>query len=1254
MSLSQSFKIAALGFDSEEANFSAVAKELKFLNLYTFPTSLLSDMREQEKIVSFIREEADVILLSDQVWHTPGEEYSRKIFRAAGEKPLVPVGGELVQNGIYNASAEIIKMVNRYFLYGGTGNLTHALRYLIQSLYKLDTGAEEPEVIALEGIFHPATTEVFSSLTSYLQWYSKYKNCQEGIWLGLLTHRSNWVSRDLAVETAIIAELEILGFNLIPVFTYGSSNPELKTKDFPDMIKSYFSLAGKRQIDALINLQMFLFTAKGLANNVFRQAEKHLQQLNIPVFRPLVSFTKTEGEWQRDPRGLMMEIPWLYTVPEMQGMIEPILVGCKDKNGKNLPIPERVKRFALRVQKWMELRLALPSEKRLAIMLHNAPCSGVEATVGMAVGLDALQSTVEILKMLQKNGWQVGEVPADGEELLNLIMERKAFSDFRWTAVEDIVAAGGCLYRLPLKGKDGYLQYFQELDVGTRQEMEAFWGPPPGEGMVFHNHFVITGLRFGNILILVEPKRGCYGAKCTGEVCKILQDPTCPPPHQYLATFHYLRNIFKAHALLHVGTHGSVEFLPGKENAMSATCYPDLVQGTLPNLYLYNAGIGTEGILAKRRTYAVILDHLPPIYGTDNHKAKKLISLIGEFTEAKSTNSKQSEFLATEIKELIAALPGAEEIATAEKSFSQGLKVLKARLIHAFCRPQNGEDHVYGQAPGFARACQYIMEVLKSDLVVMEKLRQLWQDDYELHRFLESFITEVLTSRHTGSFIVQKHALPQPAMLECFTDLAQDIREMYGKLQEVPGERESLLEALAGKFIPAGPSGMPDDNGRNIIPTGRNFYQQDIEKIPTPAAWKVGRELAEKLLQCYQDESGSNPEKIAMNMISLDITQKKGEQVAQCLYLIGVKPVWDAGGKVIDLEVIPLEELGRPRIDIIVRVSGVLRDTYPNVLELLDQAVCLVAALDEPPEQNYIKKHTLSIQNLLGASKQDNLRRRATARIFGDRPGTYGSGVDLALKASAWQDEMDLVKTFIYFSAYAYGKDLDGKRLEQEFVENVKTTQASYDVSSSKRYDAVGCDFGATVQGGFKLIRNLLAKKEIKQYYGSRETPEEIRVTGAAEKLEETLEETLFNPLFQAEMKSKGYKGAAELMHRLQGVFAWQCVNEVFSDDSINQLVELYVNNEKMRTWFLAQNHYAVEEIARRFLELEKRGKWQADPGILKELKQSYLLLEGDMEERLSESKGEIQAGTIEIINQEQIEDWKAKLHFVDELLAEN
>jgi cobaltochelatase CobN len=192
------------------------------------------------------------------------------------------------------------------------------------------------------------------------------------------------------------------------------------------------------------------------------------------------------------------------------------------------------------------------------------------------------------------------------------------------------------------------------------------------------------------------------------------------------------------------------------------------------------------------------------------------------------------------------------------------------------------------------------------------------------------------------------------------------------------------------------------------------------------------------------------------------------------------------------------------------------------------------------------------------------------------------------------------------------------------------------------------------VQGGFKLIRNLLAKKEIKQYYGSRETPEEIRVTGAAEKLEETLEETLFNPLFQAEMKSKGYKGAAELMHRLQGVFAWQCVNEVFSDDSINQLVELYVNNEKMRTWFLAQNHYAVEEIARRFLELEKRGKWQADPGILKELKQSYLLLEGDMEERLSESKGEIQAGTIEIINQEQIEDWKAKLHFVDELLAEN
>ncbi|MDD2234031.1 MAG: cobaltochelatase subunit CobN [Desulfitobacteriaceae bacterium] len=444
---------------------------------------------------------------------------------------------------------------------------------------------------------------------------------------------------------------------------------------------------------------------------------------------------------------------------------------------------------------------------------------------------------------------------------------------------------------------------------------------------------------------------------------------------------------------------------------------------------------------------------------------------------------------------------------------------------------------------------------------------------------------------------------------------------------------------------------MPDDNGKNIIPTGRNFYLMDIEKIPTRAAWEVGCRLADQLIDLFRAEEGHYPEKIALNMISLDISRTKGEQLSQILYLMGIRPVWDGKGKVIDLEVIPLEQLQRPRIDVIVRITGVLRDSYPRAVELLDRAVSMAAGLPETEDLNLIKKHTSQLVKLLkNAGEESELQRRSTIRIFGDRPGTYGAGVDLALKASAWKDEQDLAKTFVYFSSYAYGKSLNGLPARQEFIENVKKAQISYDTSNSKRCDILASCFGASVQGGFGLITKVIQGQEIKQYYGSRENPEEVKISRLAEKLQETLEEKLFNPLWKENMQQKGYRGAAELMERLQNVFAWQCLTENIAHTALDRLAEEYINDSAMRKWFMDNNLFAIEEIARRFLELQQREKWQADPEIFEELKNNYLELEGDLEERIGEVKGEIQAGSIEVLNDTDVKEWQANLKEVNDL----
>ncbi|MDK2961356.1 MAG: cobaltochelatase CobN [Eubacteriaceae bacterium] len=898
-----------------------------------------------------------------------------------------------------------------------------------------------------DGIFHPDSKVTFSSLELYLAWYKK----DFSHYVGILTHAQNFHRRNVRVETALIKCFEKQGIGVVPVFSTSSSEPESGIRTFTQLVADCYSKCGQLAIDALINFQMIAATGRDLGHDLFTQGVESFKQMRIPVLRPIISHLQTQKEWENSLSGLFSEISWAFTSPERLGMVEPVLIGTKEKRGQELvsiPIDQQIDTLVERVKSALFIQGLKNKDKKVALMLHSAPCAGVEATLGIGVGLSVFESVVAILRRLQAEGYAVDNLPENGQALKALMMEKKAYQDFRWTTVEEIVKHGGDLYRMGLTGQVGYNQFYNELTQTQQTEMEKFWGPPPGQGMVIDNEMVITGLRFGNVMVMIQPKRGCYGPKCTGEVCKILHDPACPPPHQYLATYRYLEHIEKVAAVVHVGTGGSLEHLPGKTNAPGPDCWPNTVVGALNNFYCYNMAVGVEGIGAKRRSYAKIIDYLPATMIKDPDRID-LVKELGRYLEAVASESNQAALIGVKILEMIDDHPDYKKIIESETDFVDGVQALNGRLVQSINGGVEEKLHILGQIPQRSEQIALIKESLEGNSPLVFKLKLRTKNEYDFNAGLLKFIEAVLEKKPLVNDLPLNLEKGEAAKL------ADDINDLSGSFKGVENELDQLVLALNGKYLEPGLSGMPKDGLLNVLPTGRNFYLMDTQKVPTREAYEIGSKLAEALIKRHQHDFGQMPEKVALNMISTDISKTNGEELSQTLNLLGVRPVWNQNGIVMDIELISPEELKRPRIDVIVRISGVLRDSYPDMVAMMDQAVIMAAEAYEPDWQNFVRKNTrLMAEKLTDLGlPQDQIRRRSTVRIFGDKPGAYGSGVDLALKASAWEDESELAKIFTLFSGYAYGEG-----------------------SSS---------FSASVMGGFNEVKRAFKMPELNQYHGT-------------------------------------------------------------------------------------------------------------------------------------------------------------------------
>jgi len=1213
---------------------------------------------------------SDLVLLyrtNDPFW----DEIDEILDEIKGRIPVIAVGSDPSTWARSTVSPEITATTYRYILYNGRENFTNMLNYLRSVLFGSEVNYSEPEEVSWEGIYHPVLGITFDSTEEYMEEYERRLGFTPSIYTGLLFSRTNWLTVKLEVETALVRSLEARGIGVIPVFYYSLKDRNLGNMSGAEAVEAFMVREGSPLVEGIIKLSSF-FLESGRGGIEASQSERGaslMTRLGIPLFQPVISYYKSAGEWLEDSQGMGTQVSWSIAMPEFEGVIEPVIIGATKSAGDPEEeayeaIDDRIEKLTARVEKWLRLRKKPNSEKRVAFFLNNNPCASVEATVGGGAHLDTLETVARVMRAMKEAGYSVNP-PADGRELIDTIMERKAVSEFRWTTADEIVKKGGTLAMVE---KEQYMEWFDEIPEATRLRITEAWGNPPGEekdgipaAMLYDNKILVTGIDCGNALVCVQPKRGCAGTRCDGQVCRILHDPDVPPPHQYIATYKWISRAYVADVIVHVGTHGNLEFLPGKGTGLSSGCMPDICIDSVPHLYIYNADNPPEGIIAKRRSNAVLVDHMQTImaHGELYGDLEQLDRLLDEYSRYRETEPGKAHTISHMIEKTVKTLnllDGREiphgKIDEYIEEIHDSLSLLKNTSI-----PKG--MHIFGRIPEGEKMADFIYAIVKfSDEprslrgTILRNLRKNagFSED-ELFEKCDAIMQQacrgyILEGRDISVILSEHFTLEDDDM-----DSADEAQRSIDKIRsdtESSDEIGSLLKGFNGCYIEPGPSGLITRGRPDILPTGRNFYALDPHRIPTPAAWETGRMLADKTLDRHLADQGKYPENIAFYWQCNDIMWADGEGMAQMLYLLGARPLWGRNGRVTGFDVIPVSELERPRIDLTVRVSGITRDNFPGAINLLDEAVQSVAALDEPPEVNFVRKHYLESAAAADPSMSDEEKfRSGTYRIFASQPGTYQAGTQLAVYASAWKTEEDLSDIFIYWNGYAYGKGSFGVEAHDTLKQNLSTVEATFNKTMTDEYDLTGCCCYFGTHGGLINAAKVMSGNDIQNYYGDTREPGRVTVRTLSDELRRVARGKILNPVWIEGMKEHGYKGAGEISKRVGRVYGWQATTREIDDSVFDDITRTFIMNEENRKFFEENNPWALEEMGRRLLEAEARGLWNADPEVLENLKDQYLNIEGWIEEEMGDVEGEFQGGSIDIMTPDDVAGWGKRMEKV-------
>ncbi|MBE9546804.1 MAG: cobaltochelatase subunit CobN [Proteobacteria bacterium] len=995
------------------------------------------------------------------------------------------------------------------------------------------------------GIYHPGSRQLFTEIEKYLTWYKCRKRYASGKpWTGMIFYSSSLIPGQVERVNYLIEKLEDKGFNVIAAFG----------KDI-DVINRFFIDKNKRpRVDLVVAFSLKFYSA---LNDQVRTA---LKKLNTPIINAINLYSNTITEWEKDPIGIQpMEVVWTLANPEISGLIEPSPLSGKVRlldreTGKVLfihkPMKGNIELLIPRLKMWLQLKRKENRNKRVAILYYNH--SQGKQNVGASY-LNVFKSLQLILNRMREEGYNFEGAGDLSDDIIKDLVLKYGRNIGSWAPgeLEKMVREARTI-KLPVRT---YQQWFAGLPEEFRKNVIKQWGKAEDSTiMINEKNFIIPAIYLGNIVIMPEPARG-WG----DDPMKLYHSPTLYPHHQYIAAYLWLKHIFRADAMIHLGTHATHEWLPGKQAGLSPSCPPEVLITDIPNIYPYIVDDVGEGIQAKRRGRGVIIDHLIPAVkeGGLYHEYSLLYDMINSYNQAVSLGSRTEAGKLEKIKKMVKKLGLNRDLGIAELN-EDTLEEIEHYLLEIRENFMPYGLHTFGVSPEGEALQDTIKAILKMNTQVMDK------------------------------------------------DVKKDL------VDSGPREIDHLIKALEGGHIP---SGEGNDPMRNVsaIPTGKNFYGYNPDNIPSPAAWDLGKGAAEQIIKKSLKEKERYPEKVAVVLWATETIRNEGINESTILYLMGLTPVWDKSGRVTGAEVIPGRILKRPRIDVLINPSGLYRDLFPNMLLFLDKAVQKAAV--QTDIENLISGHNAKIKARLVKSGMDNKKADILSRIriFSERPGSYGNGVsEMAGASSLWESDDEIVKVYENRTGFAFGQGKWGEDAKEIFKENLKGVDVVTHSISSNIYGTMDNDDVFQFLGGLSLAVKKESGKTPDTLITMQRIPDRVVVEDIAKTIGRELRTRYLNPEWIEGMKKEKYAGAREMEKFVEYMWGWQVtVPYTIDKTKWEQTYEVYVEDKygmELKKFFNKENPWAYQSIAARMLEAVRKDYWRPDDKIKKKLAVEYAL----------------------------------------------
>lgn len=1130
-------------------------------------------------------------------------------------------------SGLSTESAEDRDRLWHYLRQGGKHNALALFNFIATRWLGGDYPWVEPQTLPRTVIYHPRNTNA-----DLARWQADWRADQPVA--AVLFYRSHLQAANTGFIDVFCERLSAQGLNPLPIAV-----ASLKEAGCMSAIQDWLD-----EVDCEV-----ILNTTGFAQSNPEAPDVRPFRRDIPVIQAICA-QDNEPAWRASAQGLgSRDLAMHIALPELDGRIISRPISFKDlawhseRSQSDVVCyraqPGRMDFVAELARRWVLLARTANADKRVALILANYPTR--DGRIGNGVGLDTPAAALNILKAMQAEGYPVEGLPETGTALIHALLGGV-------TNDPDSLDQRPCHQSMAM---DEYLAAFQGLPEANRDAVMARWGAPQTDPMCRDGRMMIAGLRFGMTFVGIQPARG-YNVDHSA----VYHDPDLVPPHGYLAFYFWLRKRYGAHAVIHVGKHGNLEWLPGKGVGLSEHCWPDAILGPMPNIYPFIVNDPGEGAQAKRRTQAVIIDHLmPPLTRAETYGPLRDLELLAdEYYEAQLLDPRRARELQKDILRLVRETHIDRELAMdGDASSEADAAVWLPRLDTYLCDLKESQIrdglHVFGESPtgrlridtllamvrvprgdgrgGQASLLRVLSQALALDFdplncdlgapwtgdkpqVLHEVSAEPWRTTGDTRERLELLAAQMIEQIASGIEVSNRFE-------------NKGLSEVVDSLHEVviprldacgPAEMSNLLGALSGRFVPAGPSGAPSRGRLDVLPTGRNFFSVDVRNLPTMTAWRIGFQSANLLLERHLQDHGDYLRQLGLSVWGTATMRTGGDDIAQAMALMGVRPVWATGSqRVDDFEILPLSLLDRPRVDVTLRVSGFFRDAFANLIRLFDAAVQAVAALDEPDDMNPLAARVRQEreQLLRDGLDAEQAAKQAGWRIFGAKPGAYGAGVQNAIDGRLWQSRDDLAEVYLNWGGYAYGGSDEGTPARDGFAKRLSQVQAVLQNQDNREHDLLDSNDYYQFQGGMLAAVESLSGEKVASYHGDHSQPDLPKIRTLKEELNRVVRSRAANPKWIEGVKRHGYKGAFEMAATVDFLFAFDATTELIDDHQYALLADAYLLDASTRDFIQQHNPDALRDMTERMLEAQQRGLWQ-EPGEYREALENLLL---DIEE---------------------------------------